>query len=107
MKNKIIKIDNVKTQYDFKNILIDTNYIAPCLNKEQENAVYNILNAEEHRPFLLFGITGSGKTEVYIKVIDEIISQNKQAIVLVPEISLTPLMVGRFKSRLKKLVLLL
>lgn len=49
--------------------------------------------------FLLHGVTGSGKTEVYLQTIERCISQGRQAIVLVPEISLTPQMVERFKGR--------
>ncbi|HYK75261.1 MAG TPA: primosomal protein N' [Pseudoneobacillus sp.] len=57
-----------------------------------------ILN-DEHKVFLLYGVTGSGKTEVYLQSIQTVLEQGKEAIVLVPEISLTPQMVTRFKGR--------
>ncbi|WHX47548.1 primosomal protein N' [Paenibacillus woosongensis] len=69
---------------------------------EQEN-VYRYLaeaiDSRRQRVFLLHGVTGSGKTEVYLQTIERCISQGRQAIVLVPEISLTPQMVERFKGR--------
>ncbi len=73
------------------------------LNSEQKHAV-NIVKKyrNEFRPFLLFGVTGSGKTEVYMNMIDNVIKDGKSAIVLVPEISLTPQLVNNFKNRFGK-----
>ena len=67
----------------------------------QEKAIHRIQEAlnEKKGQFLLFGVTGSGKTEIYIKIIEKVIAEGRQAIVLVPEISLTPLMTGRFIKR--------
>lgn len=72
------------------------------LTDEQEKALSAIVErvrANEHEVFLLYGVTGSGKTEVYMQAIEEVLRQGKEAIVLVPEISLTPQMVKRFKGR--------
>jgi primosomal protein N' (replication factor Y) (superfamily II helicase) len=57
------------------------------------------VHAREPKPFLLHGVTGSGKTEVYLQAIQLCLDMGRQAIVLVPEISLTPQMVERFKGR--------
>ena len=69
------------------------------LNAEQAAALEQINSAREHRTFLLHGVTGSGKTEVYLQAIARALEQGKGAIVLVPEISLTPQTVERFKAR--------
>ncbi len=74
---------------------------ALVLNPDQEHALSAItsaLSANLHKTFLLHGITGSGKTQVYIEAIRVALQQKKNAIVLVPEISLTPQTVRRFKS---------
>lgn len=60
------------------------------LNAEQKEAVNAIVGIEEYKTFLLHGITGSGKTEVYLHAIAEVLSKGKQVIFLVPEINLTP-----------------
>ena len=74
------------------------------LNTEQQTALTAILSAssgikDSHRTFLLHGVTGSGKTEVYLQAIAHALELGKGAIVLVPEISLTPQTVERFKAR--------
>lgn len=69
-------------------------------NDEQKRAIQNILKARHsYHAFLLDGLTGSGKTEVYLQVMQEILKQGKQVLVLVPEIGLTPQTVSRFQSR--------
>ena len=72
------------------------------LTEEQQDAFNKIdktINNNENKEFLLYGVTGSGKTEIYLQLIEKIIQKNKTAIVLVPEISLTPQMVERFIAR--------
>jgi primosomal protein N' (replication factor Y) len=69
------------------------------LNHEQQHAVSLISAATKFQPFLLQGVTGSGKTEVYLQVIEKILGQNRQALVLVPEIGLTPQTIERFRKR--------
>jgi len=72
------------------------------LNQEQSSALTAISEKfGEFSAFLLFGITGSGKTEVYLQAIERVISNNAQALVLVPEIGLTPQTVARFKQRFR------
>ena len=76
---------------------------APVLSNEQEQAyqgIRQLLDSGKPEAALLFGVTGSGKTQIYIKLIDDVLAQGRSAIMLVPEIGLTPqfirLFVGRF-----------
>ena len=73
------------------------------LNDIQKSAVSEILSSEDLN-YLLYGVTGSGKTEVYIELIKNMLSHGKKSIVLVPEISLTPQIVSRFKSEFSDMV---
>lgn len=75
------------------------------LTDNQQLIYKNIIDSNESI-FLLRGITGSGKTEIYMEVIEDVIKEGKQAIVLVPEISITTQLVDRFKSRFKDKVAL-
>jgi len=72
------------------------------LNADQKRTLDILLDTirqNKHETFLLHGVTGSGKTEVYIRAIDDVVKNGRQAIILVPEISLTPQTVGRFRER--------
>lgn len=69
------------------------------LNPAQENAIHSIINTKHFQTFLLQGVTGSGKTEVYLQVIAKTLERHQQALVLVPEIALTPQTVERFHRR--------
>lgn len=75
----------------------------PLALTPEQQAVYRSivhkLDERKHGVFLLHGVTGSGKTEIYLQTIQRCLEQERQAIVLVPEISLTPQMVERFKAR--------
>jgi primosomal protein N' (replication factor Y) len=80
------------------------------LTSEQQAAVEQItkaLKAGTFHPFLLHGVTGSGKTEVYLRAVEQALALGKGAVILVPEISLTPQLVGRFHQRLGREMALL
>lgn len=83
---------------------IETTQNLKLTDEQQEafNKVVEKIDNNKYEQFLLYGVTGSGKTEVYLQLIDKAVKENKSAIVLVPEISLTPQMLDRFISRFGK-----
>lgn len=105
--NKLIEkqLLSAKKVEVFRNPYDDTQIVQTSpltLTDQQERAIRPIkhkIAENEHDVFLLHGVTGSGKTEIYLQTIQDVIEKGKEAIVLVPEISLTPQMVHRFKGR--------
>ena len=84
----------IKKISEIKNIIAPTIF---SLTSEQEDAVAEIINYKDSfNGFLLHGVTGSGKTEVYLRVTEKLLEEGKQVLVLVPEIGLTPQMIDRF-----------
>ncbi|MDR2637105.1 MAG: primosomal protein N', partial [Zoogloeaceae bacterium] len=73
--------------------------VLPALNAEQEFAVRTVAASRGYAPFLLYGVTGSGKTEVYLRLIAETLARGRQALLLVPEINLTPQLETRLGER--------
>lgn len=105
-------IDNgVVTEFKkevYRDVFYDDEKKAVTLNKDQQMAVEKIINNfNKEKTMLLYGVTGSGKTEVYIDVVKNALKLGKSAIILVPEISLTPQITSRFKSVFKESIAIL
>ncbi|GAA0734688.1 primosomal protein N' [Clostridium oceanicum] len=88
-RSKIINRYNEKKYNDYKEVMLNSN---------QSLALYKIINSKDIK-FLIHGVTGSGKTEIYMHIVKKMMEKDKDSIILVPEISLTPQMVERFKGR--------
>lgn len=101
-KNLVKEIKKEKIRLIQEEVSIEEDKI---LNEEQQEA-YNEIVFGKDNSFLLEGVTGSGKTEVYLQASKEIIRQGKSVLMLVPEISLTVQMVRRFKSRFSNIAIL-
>ena len=81
----------------------------PILNDDQVKVwepIHTALETGGYKSFLLHGVTGSGKTEIYLRAIEDVVKRGKEAIVLVPEISLTPQTIERFRGRCGRVAVL-
>lgn len=98
-EKELIKIEKKDI---YRDVLDDVKELKKFeLNEEQKRAYNLIVNTTEDR-FLIHGVTGSGKTEVYLQLVEHYLNQGKEAIILVPEISLTPQTIERFQGRFGK-----
>lgn len=103
-KHQYIKVSTQEVLRDVKPVFQTTNKEV-TLSQEQEN-VYSQISSyyKQSQTILLHGVTGSGKTEIYMKAIEDVVERGQSVILLVPEISLTPMMIQRFRSRFQDLV---
>lgn len=109
-KNNLIEIFEKEVLRDYYSSNSMIQPVPVVLNDEQQRALNQVSDAilrEQFETFLLYGVTGSGKTQIYIEAIYKILEKDKDAIVLVPEIALTPQTVQRFRSHFKEKVAVL
>ena len=107
LQNKNLINFQIKDYYRKPDELYDTNKKEIVLNHEQKKAVEKITSEmfeENKKPYMIHGVTGSGKTEVYMEIIDYALKQGLDSIFLVPEISLTPQTISRLKNRFGDIV---
>lgn len=96
IEHQYIEIDSQHGQHWQHNLIVSDN--RPHLNTEQAITIAAI-ELNRFATYLIDGVTGSGKTEIYLNIIEKVLKQGQQALVLVPEIGLTPQTISRFKKR--------
>lgn len=110
VKKKFITAQKITSQDD---LLLEEEFFptfAKTLNEEQQKcleAIVHSIQLQQFKAHLIYGVTGSGKTEVYMQAIQAALDQQKSAIMLVPEISLTSQTIERFKARFKEKIAIL
>ena len=92
--NKIIAATNDISTYELNET--DKNF---KLTKEQETNLIKLKKITDFKPSLIYGVTGSGKTEIYLRLTEKLLKKNKAVLILVPEINLIPQLVSRFRNR--------
>ena len=100
-KNKLVILRKKISKSRIDKLLFDSIDKEINFNREQEhvsNKINLALKTDDYKPFLLHGVTGSGKTEIYIEAVRQCLELKRTAIILLPEISLTPQIAGRFRS---------
>lgn len=100
-KHHLVTLFEKSSLPDVTGFTFDPIHKKVVFNTHQKSAIDTVvqsLDEEHYAPFLLHGVTGSGKTEIYIEAVRHCLSQNRTAIILLPEISLTPQIAGRFRA---------
>ena len=92
--NKIIAATNDISTYELNET--DKNF---KLTKEQDTNLIKLKKITDFKPSLIYGVTGSGKTEIYLRLTEKLLKKNKAVLILVPEINLIPQLVSRFRNR--------
>jgi len=96
-----VKLIDVTKDLDVNQFIFEPVFKNIIFNNDQKSTVNNVTDAlktYDFRSFLLHGVTGSGKTEIYIEAVRYCLNQNRTSIILLPEISLTPQIAGRFRA---------
>lgn len=102
--NTLLKKDllEIKQEEKYRLKYEKADYKIHTLTSKQNQIYESIIKSDYNKPSFLYGVTGSGKTEIYMEIIEYFLRQNKTAILLVPEITLTTQLIERFKTRFKE-----